>query len=57
MFVDKWLQEAKTKKRKTPIKDTQIYQGCVYTWNAYRNGKPVIENIKFDVSKGFNEAE
>jgi hypothetical protein len=55
--LDHWLQDTKIKKRRTPITDVQLYQGCVYAWNAHRNGKPSIENIKYDVRKGFLDVE
>ena len=56
--LDRWLQETKTpKRRKSPITDTQLYQGCVFAWNAQRNGKTVIERINYDIKKGFYEVD
>jgi hypothetical protein len=56
--LDRWLQDTKLpKKRKSPITDTQFYQGCIFAWNAQRAGKTSIERINYDVKKGFNEVE
>jgi hypothetical protein len=55
--LDRWLQETKVKKRRVQITDAQLYQGCLHAWNAMRTGKTSIENIKFDVKKGFFEVE
>jgi len=56
--LDRWLQDMKApKRRKAPITDTQLYQGCVFAWNAERNGKTSIERINCDVKKGFFEVE
>jgi hypothetical protein len=56
--LDRWLQETKTpKRRKSPITDTQLYQGCVFAWNAQRNGKTAIERINYDIKKGFYEVD
>src|SRR5262249_36725720 len=36
---------------KTEVKPANLYQGCVFAWNAYREGK-TISTIKFDTKKG-----
>jgi hypothetical protein len=56
--LDRWLQETKTpKKRRAPITDTQLFQGCIYAWNAQRNGKTAIERINYDMKKGFFDVD
>lgn len=57
-MLDRWLQETKVpKRRKSPIADTELYQGCVFAWNAQRNGKAAIERINCDIKKGFFEVD
>jgi hypothetical protein len=36
------------------LKPAQLYQGCIYAWNAYRDGKQIKE-IKSDTKKGYRE--
>ena len=36
---------------KTEVKPANLYQGCVFAWNAYREGK-AISTIRFDTKKG-----
>ena len=36
---------------KNELKPANLYQGCVFAWNAYREGK-TIQTIKFDAKKG-----
>lgn len=53
--LDTWLKDQKDNKnpnrRVTP---GQLYQGCVYAWNAFREEQsPKI--IKYDNKKGFND--
>jgi hypothetical protein len=33
------------------LKPANLYQGCVYAWNAHREGK-AIQSIKHDPKKG-----
>jgi hypothetical protein len=54
-ILDVWLRKASEKdgtlKSLTP---GEFYQGCVYAWNAYREGK-TIKAIKHDATKGYIE--
>jgi len=36
---------------KTEVKPANLYQGCVFAWNAYREGK-TISTIRADTKKG-----
>jgi hypothetical protein len=36
---------------KTELKPANFYQGCIYAWNAHRDGRS-IQNVKFDTRKG-----
>lgn len=36
---------------KNELKPANLYQGCVFAWNAHREGK-MIPSIKFDTRKG-----
>ena len=50
--LDAWLKAAiETKGQKRELKPAQFYQGCIFAWNAYREGK-TITSIKFDTKKG-----
>jgi hypothetical protein len=55
--LDKWLQEERAPKprRKAMLSDANFYQGCVFAWNAHRDGKEIIERINYDTKKGFFE--
>jgi hypothetical protein len=51
-ILDAWLKAMAEKRgAKTEVKPANLYQGCVYAWNAYREGK-TISTIKFDTKKG-----
>src|SRR5262245_28119251 len=43
--VDAWLKEIKTERLN--LKPGQIYQGCIYAWNAHRSDR-TLSKIKFD---------
>jgi hypothetical protein len=55
--LDRWLQEERSPKprRKTALSDANLYQGCVFAWNAHRDGKGTIERINYDTKKGYFE--
>jgi hypothetical protein len=53
--LDGWLKAIHTN-CPDGVKAGQIYQGCVFAWNAFRAGKP-LDKLKFDTRKGFFEAE
>jgi hypothetical protein len=51
-ILDAWLKAMAEKRgAKTEVKPANLYQGCVFAWNAYREGK-TISTIKFDTKKG-----
>jgi hypothetical protein len=51
--LDVWLKSAREgSKREQNLKPANYYQGCIYAWNAHREGK-TIKDIKFDSKKGF----
>jgi hypothetical protein len=52
--LDAWLKKFKEDKLLTKPKPGQYYQGCIYAWNAFREGKS-LKSIKFDASKGFTD--
>ena len=54
--LDEWLKANKEAGPEKKLKPAQLYQGCVYAWNAYRDGKQIKE-IKFDTKKGYHEAK
>jgi hypothetical protein len=51
--LDQWLQ--RRIKEEMKLKPGEIYQGCIYAWNAAREGKSIRE-IKYDIRKGFLRA-
>jgi hypothetical protein len=50
--LDVWLK-AMVEKRgaKNELKPANLYQGCVFAWNAHREGK-TTQTIRFDAKKG-----
>jgi hypothetical protein len=55
-ILDAWLKAMAEKRgAKTEVKPANLYQGCVFAWNAYREGK-TISSIKFDTKKGLYTA-
>src|SRR5262249_60731667 len=55
-ILDAWLKAMGEKGgAKTGVKPANLYQGCVFAWNAYREGK-TISTIKFDTKKGLYAA-
>jgi transposase-like protein len=53
-MLDNWLKNAAERERREALKlkPANFYQGCVYAWNAYREGKN-LKDIRFDTRKGF----
>ena len=53
--LDKWLLEDRTPKprKRTILSEPNLYQGCVFAWNAHRDGKESIEKINYDTKKGY----
>ena len=51
-ILDAWLKAMAEKRgAKTEVKPANLYHGCVFAWNAYREGK-TISSIKYDTKKG-----
>jgi len=36
------------------VKPPQVYQGSIFVWNAFRNGKTSFRDIKCDIRKGMH---
>lgn len=53
--LDGWLKHIHTN-CPDGVKAPQIFQACIFAWNAFRAGKP-LDKVKFDTRKGFFEAE
>jgi hypothetical protein len=49
--LDEWLRSIAGKET-IGVKTAEIYQGCIFAWNAYRRDAQVVK-IKYDTSKGF----
>jgi hypothetical protein len=49
--LDAWLKAIK-EQTIVDVKPGELYQGCVYAWNAYRDGK-TIKDIKHDTRKSW----
>ena len=49
--LDGFLKSLLEDKRKMELKPANLYQGCVYAWNAFREDKP-LTNVKYDTKKG-----
>jgi hypothetical protein len=39
------------KRGRNELKPASLYQGCIFAWNAFREGK-TITAIKYDTKKG-----
>ena len=52
--LDAWLKSLRDSDEPKPEKvgRGQVYQGCIFAWNAYRAEKPIKE-IKYDTRKGY----
>jgi hypothetical protein len=54
--LDAWLKQlAENKRASEKMLPGNFYQGCVFAWNAYRDGKS-LSNIKYDSKKGLHRA-
>jgi len=49
--LDKWLKACKDRTCQDKMKQAYHYQGCIFAWNAYREGQKIKE-IRFNTSKG-----
>jgi hypothetical protein len=54
--LDLWLKAVKERESSKPIKlkAPNFYQGCIFAWNAYREGKQP-PRIQYDAKKGWLE--
>jgi hypothetical protein len=55
--LDKWLRaplEGAREERPAKPPAPQLYQGCIYAWNAHRESKTIM-SIKIDTRKGFSK--
>jgi hypothetical protein len=52
-FWGELLRHQQVEKRgaKNELKPANLYQGCIFAWNAHREGK-TIQTIRFDAKKG-----
>lgn len=50
--LDQWLSDYRTGKLKIAPSASNVYQGCLYAWNAHRGDKKIRE-IKYSITKGF----
>jgi hypothetical protein len=50
--LDKWLGQI-YKKEIEAKPASQIYQGCVYCWNAHRENRQITTGVKASVGRGF----
>jgi hypothetical protein len=52
--LDEWLK--KNDEAVKSLEVAQLYQGCVYAWNAFRDGK-AIKSVKHDTTKSWYEVK
>ena len=49
--LDTFLKSVFEEKKKWDLNQANLYQGCIYAWNAYREAK-TITSVKYDTRKG-----
>ena len=52
--LDTWLRKLKDKHSTLDVRPAQIYQACIFCWNAEVENRPVIK-IVYDTKKGLHE--
>ena len=52
--IDKWLIRIKDPKDALKVREAQVYQACIFAWNAFVDGKQ-LSKITHDTTKGLNE--
>jgi len=53
--LSRWLLDVRRDRTKwRGVKPDNIFEGCVYSWNAYRKGRS-ITSIRYDADRGFSE--
>ena len=50
-MLDAFLKSIIEDKRKLDLKPANLYQACIYAWNAFREDK-TITTVKYDTKKG-----
>lgn len=50
--LDKWLERVKSDK--LDMRPAQLYQACIFAWNAYVDGK-LVTKIVHDIKKGLHD--
>ena len=45
--LDEWLKTIKENRKREPLTPAQVYQGCIYAYNAARKGQ-ALKGIKYD---------
>jgi hypothetical protein len=50
-ILDAWLKSLTERKGPDDLKPAQLFQGCAFAWNAFREGR-TIQAIKYDTKKG-----
>jgi len=50
--LDDWLK--RLKEGEFEVKPPQVYQGSIFAWNAFREGKTSLRDIKCDIRKGMH---
>ena len=49
--LDLWLMRLRDKSDKLIVRPAQVYQACIFAWNAHVDGKPVAK-VVYDTKKG-----
>jgi len=52
--IDNWFRLMKADKNKMGVRPAGVYQACIFAWNAFVDGKPVIK-IAHDTKKGLHD--
>ena len=50
-MLDGFLKSVLEEKKKLELKPANLYQACIYAWNAYREDK-TLTTVKYDTKKG-----
>jgi hypothetical protein len=50
--LDDWLK--RLKEGEFEVRPAQVYQGSIYAWNAFREGKTSLRDIKSEIRKGMH---
>ena len=50
--LDRWLRDLIEVGYPDGVRHAQIYQACIFCWNAYREGRDIAK-VRFDTKRGF----